>query len=82
MIAGQIGEHRDIEWNSIDAFLRKRMRRNFHHRFRCSQTQGLVKNAVKFERLRCGVRRRNDSVGDMVLNRAHHCCFAAAVPQQ
>ena len=57
VIAGEIGEDRDIERNAEDPLLRQRVRGNFHHGFSRALADSLRENLVEFERLGRGVRR-------------------------
>ena len=56
MIAGQIGEHRHIEWDPVNPLLRQSMRGDFHHRLGRSAAIRFREHTIQFKRFRGGVR--------------------------
>ena len=78
MVAREVGEDRDVERNSIDPLLLQRVRGNFHHRLGCALAQGLVQNAIQFERFGSGVRRGQGFSGNVIFDGADQRALAAS----
>ena len=77
VVAGQVGEDGDVEWNPINPLLLQRVRGNFHHGLGRALAQGLVQNAIQFQRFRSGVRRRQNFSGNVIFDGPDQRALAA-----
>ena len=77
VVAGEIGEDRDIERNSVDPLLLQRVRGDFHHGFGRALAQRLVQNAIQFQRFRRSVRRGQDFSGNVIFDGPDQRALAA-----
>src|SRR5581483_3368332 len=68
VVARQIGEYGDIEWNSENAVLCECMRGNFHDGFASTAFEGIHEDALKFEGFRRGVWRRKNLPSNVVFD--------------
>ena len=81
VIAGEIGEDRDVEWDGKHALLRERVRRDFHHGFGRTLADALCQHLVEFERFGRGVRCGQDLSGHVIFDRADQQALATGRAQ-
>ena len=68
MVLGQVGENRDVPFESAGAILRERVRGDFHGRGFAAGIGHLREQFLKVERLRRGAGRRQNAIADFVAN--------------
>ena len=78
VVAGEIGEDRDVERDSVNPLLLQCVRGNFHHGFGCTLAQRLVQNAIQLKRLRSRVRRWQPFPRDVIFDGPDQRALAAS----
>ena len=77
VVAGQVGEDGDVKWNPVNPLLFQRVRGNFHDSLGRALPQGLVQNAIQFQRFRSRVRRGQGFSGNVIFDGPHQRALAA-----
>ncbi len=80
MVAGQVGEHRDVEFDAVDPPLRQPMAGHFHRQGRCAIVAHVAQDGLQVRAVGRGVGQRGEGV-DAVAKRADAGAAAAVAAQ-
>ena len=81
MVAGQVREDGNVEWNAVDALLLQRVRGDFHHRLGAPSVEGAREELIQLESFRSGVRSGIGLVLDAIFDGPNQRCLAPAGAQ-